>query len=615
MRYAPSFITQVKNHFRLSDVIGRRIDIRRHGREFQACCPFHNEKTPSFTINDEKNFYHCFGCSAHGDAIKFLMEFDRLSYREAIEALAAEAGLALPKPDPAQEVRYNRENALLQCLQAAADYFSRQLQSSLGHAARSYLHSRDISESIIEEFSIGYAPQQREGLKFALREKGFSESQMLDCGLLTKVDGKATYDRFRGRVMFPIRRIDGQIIAFGGRLLEKSEFAPKYLNSPDTMLFHKQQVLFNMDKVRNIAHEAPSIVVVEGYTDVISLYACGVPYAVAPLGTAFGETHLQQLWRYNAAPIMCFDGDKAGQKAMLRAVEIALPHARSDQLLRFCGLPRGEDPDSFVRSSGAQAFEALLDRALSISELLWNITIGNRNFATPEELAAAEGKLFKILSGIKDDMLRRRIESSYKNRLWHISKQSRHGTKSATVTPESVSLLMKKARNPVVMQLEQIFALVVRYPALLNLADVEYGLSEWDWSQTYCSVCISDIIIAAEQLSECRYVMAEFLSREFPVIDTHLQKHYTQGVIPANLYGMEEAEGLGQAQSLFGRLKRKIEQQAMAHELQLMTRPVPQENPDSDAQTQSNERLLELIKLQQKAHSALTPEHADDSYC
>lgn len=609
MRYPPSFIERVKTHFRLSEVVGKRIELRRHGREFQACCPFHNEKTPSFTLNDEKNFYHCFGCGAHGDAIKFVMEYDRLHYKEAIEALANEGGIPIPAPDRVTQQHYDREAKLLGLMQAANEWFTKQLFSSVGHAARRYLQDRGIDEKTIQGFGIGYAPQNREGLKLAMLSNGYTENQMVDCGLLTKVDGKPTYDRFRGRVMFPIQRIDGKVIAFGGRLLEKSEYAPKYLNSPETALFKKHDVLFNMHNVKKVAHESPAIVVVEGYTDVISLHANGIPYAVAPLGTAFGESHLKQLWRYHHAPVMCFDGDKAGQKAMLRAADIAMPHIKPEQLLRFCGLPNGEDPDSYIRASGSEAFEKVLARALSISELLWNLYIGNRAFTTPEQLATAEHKLMSSLESISDETLKRRIESSFKNRLWHIGKGKKPAQQQDNTPDASSSLnLSRKANSTNALQLEQIFALVMRYPALLNETDVEHAFYEWDWTKTHYKDCVADIVNRIDELSSCRYVMAEFLSREFPAADAHLQKHYTQGVIPTVLYGKEEREGIGEAKRIFKRLQHKIEQSFVTHELQALV-----QKSKTDESGQQDKRLLELIKMQQKAHS-MTSSVSDDTY-
>jgi DNA primase catalytic core len=612
MRYPASFIERVKNHFKLSEVIGRRVDLRRHGREFQACCPFHSEKTPSFTVNDEKGFYHCFGCGAHGDAIVFLMEHERLHYKEAIDSLAKQAGIPLPTPDVAEAHHYDREERLLRLMDDAVRWFAAQLQSSVGHAARNYLRDRDIGQRTIESFDIGYAPQTREGLKLAMQQLGHSETQMLDVGLLIKIDNKSSYDRFRGRVMFPIRRNDGRVIAFGGRLLEKNEHAPKYLNSPETILFKKHEVLFNLYQVRKLVHTAPTIVVVEGYTDVISLHTHGITYAVAPLGTAFTEAHLQQLWRYHSNPILCFDGDKAGQKAMIRAAELALPLVKAGQLLRFCGLPNGEDPDSFVRGSGLASMEGVLQRSLSLSELLWNIHIGNREFKTPEDLATAEHLLMQAVMKIHDAGLKHRIVTSFRNRLWHMGKQQNAKAQDITQIPpisaRAQDNVIKHLHGQDTSLLEQVFALVARFPAMLSDAEVEHAFYEWDWSGTCYHDCLAEVLAQAEQLSNCRYVFSEYLTREFPSIDIRLQKLYTQGIIPTQLYGKEEAEGMSEARAVFKRLKQKHEQRIMRLDLQKLVQ-TQRVNADETGATQ----LLELIKIQQKAN-ALTAEVSDDSY-
>ena len=626
MRYPASFIEQVKSHFRLSEIIGRRVDLRRHGREYTACCPFHSEKTPSFTVNDEKGFYHCFGCAAHGDVIVFLMEYERLNYKEAIESLAREAGIALPRPDPVMAVQVDREERLLKLMEDARRWFCTQLYGSVGHAARNYLRDRDIHERTIQNFDIGYAPQSREGLKIAMQQLGYTESQLIETGLLIQVEGRASYDRFRGRVMFPIRRIDGKVIAFGGRLLEKSETSPKYLNSPETLLFKKHEILFNLHEVRKSAHNAPYIVVVEGYIDVISMHTGGIIHAVAPLGTAFGESHLQQLWRYHPNPIICFDGDKAGQKAMLRAAEMALPHVKAGQLVRFCGLPNGEDPDSFMRSSGSASMEHMLQRSLSLSELLWNLYIGNREFTAPEELAVAEHQLMQAIERIKDSALKHRIAASYRNRLWHVAKRvnapvagkktSGPKTSQGMLSVAADAPLSEKAKENMLKHmhkqdgslLEQVFALLVRFPALLKDGEVEQVVYEWDWSATSYHACLADSIARIEQVSSCRYVFLEYLAREFPGIDARLQQLYAEGIIPAQLYGLEEDEGMEEARAMFRRLKQRYEQRAMRMELEQRLK-----NQRSETDDAATYQLMELIKMQQKAH-ALNAQHVDDSY-
>lgn len=612
MRYPASFVTRVKEFFSLSEVIGRRVQLKRQGKEFSACCPFHSEATPSFTVNDAKGFYHCFGCGAHGDVITFLMEYDRLHYKEAIESLARDAGIALPTPDPETHRQYQHEDRLLGLMEAASEWFQNQLSSSVGYAAREYLRKRGLNEETQQTFGIGYAPQQREGLKMAMLQRGFSESQLIECGLLIQLEGRASYDRFRGRVMFPIARADGRIVAFGGRLLEKHDKAPKYLNSPETTLFHKQDVLYNLNRVRQLQKEEREVLVVEGYMDVAVLYAHGFTQAVAPLGTAFGESHLKQLWRYCSEPILCFDGDQAGQKAMLRAANMALPHISSERLLRFCGLPKGEDPDSYVRSSGVQALHSLTHRTLSLSELLWNVYIGNRRFNAPEELATAEQALMKSISEIRDHQLRRRIASAYQNRIWHIARQQAlkayGGQQTASGKQTSREDLIRNLRDPLIYALEQVFALIIRFPALMHEAEVEHAMWEWDWNKTRYGACMDKLLSNNALMAPNRYVMAEYLTREFPDADTRLQRQYSRGIIPAQLYGQDEEEGLDHARRLFRTLKYKIEQTHLSEEIEALANAGKLE--DDEWRTQ---RLLELIKLQQQARRHVEQE-ADSQY-
>jgi DNA primase catalytic core len=585
MQYPAAFIDRVKSHFRLSEVIGKRINVRRHGREFQALCPFHNEKTPSFTINDEKGFYYCFGCGAKGDSITFLMEHDRLTYPQAIETLAHEAGITIPKPDAATAQRYSKEEKLFAACQSAAEYFSSQLQQPVANNARQYLRSRGITEAAIQQFQIGYAPMNREGLKIALTQGGHSEQILIEAGLLIKVENKPTYDRFRGRVMFPIRAANGKVIAFGGRLLEAQENAPKYLNSPETPLFNKRNILFNLDKIKQM-RDLPNLVVVEGYMDVISLHINGLQHAVAPLGTAFSEDHLHLLWRFNSNPILCFDGDKAGQKAMLRAAELALPLITSKLSLRFCGLPNGEDPDSFIRSSGLEAMRKMLERSLTMSELLWNCFIGTKHFSTPESLAQAEAQLLANINKISDESLKRRIVSAYKSRLWHISKQQYNKS-----TPITNPIITGKV-TPLATALEQVFALIIHFPALLLEVEIEHALYHWQWQGTTIYPAISKIISESYRLSESRQIMREFLQQNTPEIATYMQNKYDGGIISSRLYQLDEKSGTMEAKLLFLKLQQKIEQQLMMEEMHQMVK--------NHAQANDGEKLIEMIKMQQK---------------
>ncbi|NBO19957.1 MAG: DNA primase, partial [Proteobacteria bacterium] len=311
----------------MSEVIGRRLPLKKHGREYQGLCPFHNEKSPSFTVNDDKGFFHCFGCGAHGDAIEFVRRFDRLSYPEAVEQLARDAGLPLPTPSEAEARKAEAEKTLYDVMEAACQWFEKQLQATGGSVAMDYVRTRGLKPETLRTYRVGYAPEDRSALHAYLTKAGYAKSLQQSAGLIVVPEDGPAYDRFRGRLMFPIRNPSGKVIAFGGRLLGTStnKALPKYLNSPETPIFKKGDVLFNLDLAKRPARENNMAVVMEGYMDVVSSAQGGVPYAVATLGTAVTPEHLRLLWQIAKEPVLCLDGDAAGMRAMMRAAEVALP--------------------------------------------------------------------------------------------------------------------------------------------------------------------------------------------------------------------------------------------------------------------------------------------------
>ncbi|MEQ8701402.1 MAG: DNA primase, partial [Bauldia litoralis] len=317
MNFTTQFLDELRNRLPVSDLVGRRVKLRKHGREHTGLCPFHNEKSPSFTVNDDKGFFHCFGCGAHGDVIGFAMQTEGLTFPEAVEKLAGMAGLQIPRETPEERARAQRARSLHDANEAAAKWFEKQLRGAQGREALDYLHRRGLSEATIASFRLGYAPDSRDGLKSALMSDGFEEAQLLEAGLLVKPeDGRASYDRFRGRVIFPINDRRGRPIAFGGRILGDGK--PKYLNTSDTPLFHKGRTLYALDRAREAMRETPEVIVTEGYMDVIALWQAGFKGAVAPLGTAVTETQIEELWRLAPEPIPCLDGDEAGRRAAAR---------------------------------------------------------------------------------------------------------------------------------------------------------------------------------------------------------------------------------------------------------------------------------------------------------
>lgn len=412
MTLTPQWLDELRSRITLSALIGRTVKVTKAGREFKACCPFHNEKSPSFTINDEKGFYHCFGCSAHGDAIRWMTDQRGLSFMDAIKELAAEAGMEVPAPDPQAAQRAEKANSLYDVMAAAQAWFVTQLYGVEGASARGYLKQRGFSEQTIKDFGFGLAPDNRTALKTALKQYG--DPMLVEAGLLISVDGKAPYDRFRGRLMIPIRDPRGRVIAFGGRILGDGE--PKYLNSPDTPLFDKGRTLYNLDKCSPASRQTGRVIVVEGYMDVIAIAQAGFADAVAPLGTALTEQQIQMLWRMTEKPLLCFDGDAAGQKAAMRAALRVLPLLKPGHSLQFVTLPEGQDPDDLVKASGAQALSDLLDASQPLVERLWSAEVTAGPHDTPEDRAGLKQRLAGRLTNIADGEIRRHYADAFRER-------------------------------------------------------------------------------------------------------------------------------------------------------------------------------------------------------
>lgn len=396
MTLSPQWLDELRSRTTLSSLIAQSVKLTRAGREYKACCPFHNEKSPSFTVNDEKGFYHCFGCSAHGDAIGWMTQQRGLSFIDAVKELADAAGMDVPAPDPRAAKRAEAAQSLRDVTEAAAHWFADRLGDSDGSAARDYLKKRGISNEIQRRFVLGFAPDSRGRLKAALNQ--FPEAMLVESGMLIDVEDKETYDRFRGRLMIPIRDPRGRVIAFGGRILGAGE--PKYLNSPDTPLFDKGRTLYNLDRASPASRKTERIIVVEGYMDVIALSQAGIDEVVAPLGTALTEQQIGMIWRMVPVPILCFDGDSAGQKAAMRAAMRVLPLLRPGFSLAFVALPEGQDPDDIVTAGGARALEALLDKAEPLVDHLWNHERAAAPLDTPEQRAGLKQRLGEIVSNI-----------------------------------------------------------------------------------------------------------------------------------------------------------------------------------------------------------------------
>jgi DNA primase len=414
MSLSPAWLDELRARTLLSGLIGKSVKLQRAGREWKACCPFHQEKTPSFTINDDKGFYHCFGCGAHGDAIRYLTDAQGLPFMEAVKELAQAAGLEVPAQDPRAAEKAERDSTLHDVMARAEAWFVEEMGRAEGGHARAYLKTRGVSDALVAAFRIGFAPDSRTKLRAALKDAG--DDKLVGTGMLIRPEeaNRDPYDRFRGRLMIPIRDARGRTIAFGGRILGDGE--PKYLNSPETVLFDKGRTLFNLDRAGPASRKAGRIIVVEGYMDVIGLAGAGIDEAVAPLGTALTEGQLERLWRLDAAPILCFDGDSAGQKASIRAAVRALPFLAPGRTLRFVTLPAGQDPDDLVRSGGRIAMEALLEIPEPLVERLWRHERDALPLDTPEARAGLKQRLADHAKTIGDGEVSRQYLAAFRER-------------------------------------------------------------------------------------------------------------------------------------------------------------------------------------------------------
>ncbi|WP_127090711.1 DNA primase [Aquabacter cavernae] len=417
MRFPPSFLDEIRTRLPVSDVVGRRVKLKKQGREFAGLSPFNPEKTPSFFVNDQKGFYHCFSSGKHGDVFDFLMETEGLPFGEAVERLASMAGLSLPEVTPEASAREERRRTLHEVLALAATHFAETLQGRSGAKARGYLSDRGLGPATQKRFRLGYGAGERFHLKEALGKAGVGVPDMVETGLLVSGEGIAVpYDRFRDRVMFPITDLKGRVVGFGGRALEKDVQA-KYLNSPETPLFHKGSLLYNGFEARAAVHKGARLITVEGYVDVIAMVEAGFEGAVAPLGTALTEDQLQLLWRMADEPTLLFDGDKAGRRAAFRAIDIALPHLKPGKSLVFGALPEGQDPDDLIRRSGRDAMEDVLGRSEPLAAMLWARETESINLDTPERRAALEARLAELVSAIADESVRRHYRQDLNERM------------------------------------------------------------------------------------------------------------------------------------------------------------------------------------------------------
>lgn len=500
MSVSKDFMDELRSRITLSDIIGKQVKLTRAGREFKACCPFHKEKTASFTVNDDKGFYHCFGCGAHGDVLKFVMDYQNLSFGEALEHLAGVAGLQLPMYDKAEEAKYEKQSVLYKIMSEANEYYKQRIQDRENKNIVRYLTDRGFSSSEILNFEIGFADFSGEGLKSKLLKSGFKEKDILDTGLFKRSQQNQGdyYHFFRNRIIFPVRDIRNRVVAFGGRVVPENyggkfnSTAPKYINSPENEIFHKGKILYGLNNSIKTIANGDNVIVVEGYVDVIALNKAGFKSAVAPLGTALTESQIEEIWKRmpdgNRIPTLCFDGDGAGQRAASRALARVLPILKPDTSVKFAFLPDGYDPDTLIRKEGSSAMKKVLDNSLSLFEMMWQEESKNRDLSQPEARAGLKSAMIKRVSEITDvdikkfflDEINQKISefSSSKTLNNHYYKTDYKKVKTGIIdTAIRRGALNRPVNKSVKGNMEKIlFALIINHPWLYEECGEEFGM-------------------------------------------------------------------------------------------------------------------------------------------
>lgn len=479
-------MSELRDRLTLSEIVGRKVRLTRAGREFKGCCPFHKEKSPSFYVNDDKQFYHCFGCGVHGDAVEFAMQLDNLSFIEAVEMLAAQAGMEVPSQTPQDVEQAKKEKSLHSLMDDAARFFTEILHTTREAApALSYIKERGMTEDALTAFRIGFSPADGQALRKHLKTRGYSDAQMIEAGALRKSErGGEPYSFFRERIMFPVADRRGRVVAFGGRVMPPhlrstppqadGREPPKFINSSDSPLFHKGRMLYAESHARAAAAEGQPVLVVEGYMDVTACWQAGFRGAVAPLGTALTEEQILSLWKMARVPVLCFDGDNAGQRAAGRACERLLPLLKPDHSANIAFLPQGEDPDSLLRGRGAKALQSVLDGAIPLVDFLWNHYTAGRSFETPESRAGLAKTLEAETARIADRDVQQYYKQAFNDRLYRSFRQQNNGLKGKKRPPsEPVLRLSRPGISEAILAQEMMLATVINHPEIFGTAEEE----------------------------------------------------------------------------------------------------------------------------------------------
>lgn len=484
------FFDQLRVQIRISDVVRKKVSLTKKGNEYSGLCPFHSEKTPSFTVNDTKRFYHCFGCGAHGDIIKFTMETSGLGFKESCIKLAEDFGVEIPKLSKQQQKEYEESEHLQLILEQASKFFTDNLTSEV----RSYLANRGIDATTIDAFNIGFAPSRGALTKY-FSNNSIPLIELLKAGLAGKNDSGVIYEFFTNRIIFPIKNIYGKIVGFGGRVMDNT--LPKYLNSPETLIFKKSEVVYGENIAASNAHKKNQVILVEGYMDVIALQKSGFNEAVACLGTAINEKHLQKLWRFADEIIVCLDGDEAGKKASLRLIDLALPHITPDRKVSFAIMPLGFDPDDVINKQGVEAFEQIIVNRNALSETIWLHEFAGKDFKTAEARAFLEGNLDEYVNKIKNVALSRNFKKFFSSQVWQSFSLNKSNSRSNK--RDSTFISNQILNTPIFSEIEvlekSLLALIINYPTLLS--------DETIAQEFY------DIVFQDHNLSELRYWIIE----------------------------------------------------------------------------------------------------------
>ncbi|WP_236646437.1 DNA primase [Aristophania vespae] len=492
MAFEPAFLDELRQRVPLYSLIGRQNKLVRSGRNWKICCPFHGEKTPSFYIYEDH--FHCYGCGVHGDAISFIMQSEGLNFREAVERLANEVGLDIPQEDPRYEEKARQTASLVEIMELVQAYYRHNLFERQGRAARDYLNKRGVSEATVTRFGLGWSGDGRSLIE-ALKPEGVTAEQLTQLGLLRHDEhGNRRGELFFNRLMFPIHDRKGRLISFGGRIIGEGQ--PKYVNGPETLLFSKKRVLFNLNRAAEVVRKGDKLVVVEGYMDVIALDQAGFGGAVAPLGTAMGEDQLALLWRHDRAPIICLDGDAAGQRAALRTCELALPLIKPEQTLCFCRLGEGDDPDSLVQREGRGAFAHLLENAQPLAEELFTLITAGKVHLGPEERASIRHKLIELSQQIPDKVLASEYRKTLLDLFFAHFRGENRNFRSSNARANHVKSASRSITQGSSERLKILTALLLSYPEILPQIE-----------QAYCQLSLPDT------LSQFRSLFLEWASQ------------------------------------------------------------------------------------------------------